>query len=134
GVVAFAAVAALVPDQPAPEGASLRSELRAFRKPQVWLAFAVVVFGFAATFSFYSYIKPVLTDVSGYTPTAVTLLLALFGVGMTTGTAIGGRLADRAPLRTLHVFLAALALALVSFALTAQHPAAAAVNVFLIGL
>lgn len=134
GVLAFVAVAALVPNGPAPKDASLRGELRAFRNPQVWLAFAVVVFGFAATFSFYSYIKPVLTDVSGYTPTSVTLLLALFGVGMTTGTAIGGRLADRAPLRTLYVFLTALALALAAFALTAQHPAAAAVNVFLIGL
>nr|WP_228046539.1 MFS transporter [Saccharopolyspora sp. HNM0983] len=134
GVLAFTAVAALVPNEPAPEGASLRGELRAFRNPQVWLAFAVVVFGFAATFSFYSYIKPVLTDVSGYSPTSVTLLLALFGTGMTAGTALGGRLADRAPLRTLHVFLAGLALALSAFALTAHYPVVAAGAVFLIGL
>ncbi|MDA3627436.1 MFS transporter [Saccharopolyspora sp. WRP15-2] len=133
GVVALAAVAALVPDQPKPTDVSLRGELRAFRRPQVWLAFAVVVFGFAATFSFYSYIKPVLTDVTGYSPTAVTPLLALFGVGMTVGTALGGRLADRNPMRTLYVFLTALAASLGLFVFTAHSAVLAPVTVFLIG-
>ncbi|MER5389075.1 MFS transporter [Saccharopolyspora sp. NPDC002686] len=133
GVVALAAVAALVPDQPKPTDVSLRGELRAFRRPQVWLAFAVVVFGFAATFSFYSYIKPVLTDVTGYSPTAVTPLLALFGVGMTVGTALGGRLADRNPMRTLYVFLTALAASLGLFVFTAHSAVLAPITVFLIG-
>ena len=109
GVLALVAVAALVPQQPKPTEVSLRGELVAFKRPQVWLAFAVVVFGFAATFSFYSYIKPLLTDVTGFSPTMATALLALFGVGMTTGTVIGGRLADRAPMRTLCTFLGLLA-------------------------
>ncbi|MBB5154576.1 MFS transporter [Saccharopolyspora phatthalungensis] len=133
GVIALAAVAALVPNQPRPTDVSVRGELRAFRRPQVWLAFAVVVFGFAATFSFYSYIKPVLTDVTGYTPTAVTLLLALFGVGMTVGTAVGGRLADRAPMKTLYVFLGALAASLALFVATSHSMVLAPITVFLIG-
>ncbi|MCI2421183.1 MFS transporter [Saccharopolyspora sp. K220] len=133
GVIALAAVAALVPSQPKPTDVSLRGELRAFRRPQVWLAFAVVVFGFAAIFSFYSYIKPVLTDVTGYTPTAVTGLLALFGVGMTAGTAVGGRLADRAPMKTLYVFIGALAGSLLLFVVTAHSMVLAPITVFLIG-
>lgn len=92
-----------------------------------------MVFGFAATFSFYSYIKPVLTDVTGYTPTAVTLLLALFGVGMTVGTAVGGRLADRAPMKTLYVFLGALAASLALFVATSHSMVLAPITVFLIG-
>ena len=133
GVLALVAVGTLVPQQPKPTDASLRGELRAFRRPQVWLAFAVVVFGFAAIFSFYSYIKPVLTDVSGYTPTAATFLLALFGVGMTVGTAIGGRMADRAPMRTLYLFLTVLAASLALFVFTAPSTVLAAINVFVIG-
>ncbi|QUH05356.1 MFS transporter [Saccharopolyspora erythraea] len=133
GLVALAAVVTLVPQQPKPTDVSVRGELKAFRRPQVWLAFAIVVFGFAATFSFYTYIKPVLTDISGYTPTAVTLLLALFGVGMTVGTAVGGRLADRAPMRTLYVFLTLLAVALTAFVFASHSAVLAAVNVFLIG-
>ncbi|WP_406688486.1 MFS transporter [Saccharopolyspora sp. ID03-671] len=133
GVLALAAVAVLVPKQPKPTEVSLRGELRAFRNPQVWIAFAVVVFGFAAIFSFYSYIKPVLTDVTGFSATAVTPLLAVFGVGMTVGTAIGGRLADRAPLKTLCAGISALAVSLAVFALTAQNPIMAPIMVFLIG-
>ncbi|MEB3370236.1 MFS transporter [Saccharopolyspora mangrovi] len=133
GVLALAAVSVLVPKQPKPTEVSLRGELLAFRRPQVWIAFAVVVFGFAAIFSFYSYIKPVLTDVTGFSATAVTPLLAVFGVGMTVGTAIGGRLADRSPLKTLCIGISALAASLVVFALTAQNPIMAPIMVFLIG-
>ncbi|GAA2336302.1 MFS transporter [Saccharopolyspora halophila] len=133
GVVALAAVAALVPKQAKPTEASLRGELRAFRHPQVWMAFGVVVFGFAAIFSFYSYIKPVLTEVTQFSPTAVTPLLAVFGVGMTVGTALGGRLADKSPMKTLYAGLSSLAVALVVFALTASSPIMAPVMVFLIG-
>lgn len=133
GLVALAAVALLVPKQPKPTEVSLRGELRAFRRPQVWIAFAVVVFGFAATFSFYSYIKPVLTDVTGFSATTVTPLLAVFGVGMTVGTALGGRLADRAPLKTLCAGLTSLAVSLAVFAMTAQSPIMAPIMVFLIG-
>ncbi|GAB3675840.1 MFS transporter [Saccharopolyspora tripterygii] len=133
GLIALAAVALLVPRQPKPTEVSLRGELRAFRRPQVWIAFAVVVFGFAATFSFYSYIKPVLTDVTGFSATTVTPLLAVFGVGMTVGTALGGRLADRAPLKTLCAGLTSLAVSLAAFALTAQSPIMAPIMVFLIG-
>ncbi|SFD95021.1 MFS transporter, DHA1 family, arabinose polymer transporter [Actinopolyspora alba] len=134
GAVALAAVSALVPRQAKPTEVSVRGELSAFRRPQVWLAFAVVVFGFAATFSFYSYIKPLLVQVSGYTPLAATVLLALFGTGMTLGTVIGGRLADRSPMRTLYVFLTALAVVLTMFTFTAHNTVLVAVNVFLVGV
>ncbi|WP_243790291.1 MFS transporter [Saccharopolyspora gloriosae] len=134
GVIALLAVVALVPQQPKPTDVSLRGELVAFRRPQVWLAFAVVVFGFAATFSFYSYIKPLLTDVTGFSPTMATALLALFGLGMTAGTIIGGRLADRAPMKTLYVFLALLAVSLLGFLVTAQSMVLTSINVFVVGL
>lgn len=134
GVIALIAVAALVPQQPKPTDVSLRGELVAFKRPQVWLAFAVVVFGFAATFSFYSYIKPLLTDVTGFTPTMATALLALFGLGMTAGTVIGGRLADRAPMRTLYVFLSLLAVSLLAFLVTSESMVLTSINVFVVGL
>ncbi|MHA6801502.1 MFS transporter [Bounagaea algeriensis] len=133
GLVALIAVAALVPQQSKPQNVSVSGELRTFLRGRMWLAFGVVVFGFAATFSFYSYIKPVLTDITGFTPIAVTVLLAVFGVGMTVGTALGGRLGDIAPMWTLCVGLSALAVSLALFTVTAQNMVLATINVFLIG-
>ncbi|WP_017976985.1 MFS transporter [Actinopolyspora halophila] len=134
GAAALIAVGALVPRQAKPTEASLRGEMTAFKRPQVWLAFAVVVFGFGAMFSFYSYIKPLLIQVSGYTPVGATVLLALFGTGMTLGTVIGGRLADHSPMRTLYGFLTALAIVLMMFTFTAESTVLVAANVFLVGL
>lgn len=134
GVVALIAVSALVPRQAKPSGVSLRGELRAFRHRQVWLSMAIVVFGFSALFSFYSYIKPLLTEVTGYTPTAVTLLLSLFGVGTTLGTALGGYLADRAALRTLCLGLLAVSATLTLLLVSSHNAVFAAINVFLVGV
>jgi DHA1 family inner membrane transport protein len=133
GLLGLVCLAALIPVQPEPGRGSVRGELGIFKRPQVWLAYAVVVFGFAGTSSFYTYIQPLVTHVSGYTPTAATALLALAGAGMSVGTMLGGRLADW-PVRTICGALLALALSLSMILLTAQNPVLVAVNVFLTGI
>ncbi|WP_326806908.1 MULTISPECIES: MFS transporter [unclassified Streptomyces] len=133
GVLGLVALALLLPLQPGAERGSVRGELGLFKRPQVWLAYAVVVFGFGGTASFYTYIRPLVTEVSGYTPTAATALLALSGAGMTVGTMLGGRLADR-PLRTMCFALFTLAVSLAMFLFTAQNTVLVALNVFLTGI
>ncbi|GAA5170866.1 MULTISPECIES: MFS transporter [Amycolatopsis] len=134
GVLALAAIAKLVPHQGRPAEASLRSELAAFRRPQVWLALAIVTVGMGGVFASLSYVTPMLTDVAGYSPHNVTLLLALAGVGMTIGNLLGGRLADRALMPSLYVALFALAAVLAVFTLTAHSKIGAAVTIFAVGV
>jgi len=57
--------------------------------------------GFGGFFAVYSYITPTLTEVAGFAKDGVPVALALFGVGMTLGTMVGGRLADWSVLKTL---------------------------------
>ncbi|WP_017539736.1 MFS transporter [Nocardiopsis halophila] len=138
GVAVIGAVAALVlraalPDQPRPAAVPVRRELRVLARPQVLLAFAVVVFGFGGSFAAYSYISPVLTDLTGFGATGVSVVLALFGAGTTAGAVVGGRLADTAPMPTLYLFTGALAASLALFAVAAGDPVLAPVAVFLIG-
>lgn len=133
GVMGLLALALLLPRQPGPGKVSVRGELGVFKRPQVWLAYAVVVFGFAGTSSFYTYIQPLVTEVSGYTPTAATALLSLAGAGMTVGTMLGGRFADW-PLRTICCALVTLAGSLALVMVTAQNTVLMAANVFLTGV
>ncbi|MGK5630360.1 MFS transporter [Streptomyces sp. URMC 123] len=133
GVLGALGVARLVPEQPRPEGVRVRHELAAFRNVQVLLAMAMTVLGFGGVFAAITYITPMMTDVAGYADTSVTWLLVLFGLGMVGGNLVGGRFADRALMPMLYVSLAALALVLALFTLTAHHKAAAAVTVTLIG-
>ncbi|KZB82165.1 MFS transporter [Amycolatopsis regifaucium] len=134
GLVAIAAIAKLVPHQGKPAEPSLRGELGAFRRPQVWLALAIVTFGLGGVFACLSYIAPMLTDVTGYSPSNVTLLLSLAGVGMTIGNYLGGRLADKALMPSLYLALSGLAAVLAIFTITANGKVGAAVTIFFVGL
>ena len=137
-VGAIAAVAAVlirrnVPDLPADRGASPLRELGALARPQVWLTLGIAAIGFGGMFAVFSYIKPLLVEVTGLSVGAVPLVLALFGVGMVTGNLVGSRLADVSLMKTIGGLLAWSALVLAAVPFTAPHPVAICVNVFLLG-
>ena len=134
GLLGTLAIARLVPALPSHPGGGLRSELAVFRSGQLWYALATVVFGCAGLFACYSYITPVLTEVSGFADSSVTVILALFGVGMTLGNAIGGYAADRALRPSLCAAFLAMSGALALFAVTSHARWSAAVTVVLIGM
>ncbi|MYW08198.1 MFS transporter [Streptomyces sp. SID2563] len=133
GVLGLFGVARLVPEQPRAEGVRLRQEVAAFRNVQVLLAMAMTVLGFGGVFAAITYITPMMTETAGYSASAVTWLLVLFGLGMVGGNLIGGRYADRRPTLMLSVSLGGLALVLALFTLTAHNKVAAAVTLVLIG-
>jgi len=133
GVLSLIAIQLLIPNQGRPVKASLKSELSAFRIPQVWLALAIVTFGLGGTFATLSYIAPILTDVSGFDPSSVPLLLALAGIGMTAGVIVGGRLADKALMPSLYGALILLTLMLGLFTVTAGGKVGAAITLVAIG-
>lgn len=133
GVVSIAAIRLMLPREPQSTGAALGTELAAFHRPQVWLALAVGTFGFAGVFAVYSYVEPMMTHVAGYSSTSVNWLLALFGIGMTVGNLVGGRLADRALMPSMYGALGALGILLALFVVTAHNQVMAAVTLFLIG-
>ena len=95
------AVLALVPRTPGNPAATVRSELGALRRPQVWLTIAVAVVGFGGFFALYAYIAPLTTEVAGTGAGFVPVVLLAFGVGGVLGTVLGGKLADIALFRSL---------------------------------
>ncbi|MFE7622655.1 MFS transporter [Streptomyces sp. NPDC057509] len=133
GVVGLLGVARLVPEQPRAQGVRLRQELAAFRNVQVLLAMAMTVLGFGGVFAAITYITPMMTGTAGYSSSAVTWLLVLFGLGMVGGNLVGGRFADRHLMPLLQVSLGGLAVVLALFTLTAHNKITAAVTIVLIG-
>ncbi|MEU6325026.1 MFS transporter [Streptomyces sp. NPDC047009] len=133
GVIGLLSIAKLVPELPRPEGVHLRHELAAVRKPQVLLALAMTVLGFGGVFAAITYIAPMMTHVAGFSDSAVTWLLVLFGIGMVIGNLLGGRFADRALMPMLYTTLGGLAVVLGVFTLTAHSEVLAAITVLLVG-
>jgi len=129
----FLAVLVAVPWQPGDEHATMKRELKAFTRSQVWFALGIGAIGFGGLFAVYSYVAPLATEVTGLAPSFVPVVLIVFGIGMTIGNLAGGRLADWSVRRSMYLFFAILAGALVLMAFTAQHPAGLFAGVFLVG-
>lgn len=134
GVIGAIGVLALVPDRPADPSASLRAELAAFRRPQVWLALGMTALGFGGVFASFTYVAPLMVDVAGFPASALTWLVLLFGVGLVVGNWLGARAADRALMPAIIGTIAALAVALAVFTVTVHSPIPAAITLFLVGV
>ena len=113
GVIATVVIATLVPaDKGRHDSIRFGDELKAIARPQVLLGLLMTVFGFAGVFAVFTYIQPILTQVTGFAESAVSPILLMFGVGLIIGNLLGGRLADRRLLPALLATLAALAVVL----------------------
>ncbi|MFD9544480.1 MFS transporter [Streptomyces sp. NPDC060022] len=133
GLGAMAALARLVPQMPVDSHQGLGREMKAMGNRQVLLGLLTAVLGFAGVFAVYSYLSAMTTEAMGFGESSVTLVLALFGIGMTLGALAAGPLTDRALRPTLYGSLAALAVVLVVFPFTVHVQWAALVMVVLLG-
>ncbi|PSH67821.1 MFS transporter [Phyllobacterium brassicacearum] len=135
GVVAVTAIALLVPSTSGEQkSGGILSEVKVLGKLQVWLAMLISALASAGLFAVFTYIKPILTEVSGISTPMVTWILLLFGAGMTVGNIIGGKLADWKLMPTVIGTLAALVLVHSLFAETSGSAVATIAVVFVWGV
>lgn len=129
----FVAVMLVVPFQHGDANATMKRELGAFRRPQVWLALLIGSLGFGGFFAVYTYISPLATTVTGLDASLVPFVLVAAGLGMTIGNVLGGRGADHSIMGTMFVCFALFAVSLTGLALTGQTPVGLFIFVFLVG-
>ncbi|MBB3235076.1 DHA1 family inner membrane transport protein [Phyllobacterium endophyticum] len=135
GIAAVAAIVFLVPPATGEQkGVGILSEVKVLGKLQVWLAMLISALASGSLFAVFTYIKPILTDVSGISTTSVTWVLLLFGAGMTVGNVIGGKLADWKLMPTVIGTLAAVVLTHILLAEVSGMATAAVATVFLWGV
>ena len=123
GLAAFAVILLLVPrSQEAPEKTNLRADLAVLRRTPVLLGLATTVLGYAGVFAVFTYIAPLLTEISGFSEAAVSPILLVFGGGLIAGNLLGGKVADRwlVPAVLGSLVVLALVLATMTFAVHSQ--------------
>ncbi|MFE5775300.1 MFS transporter [Brachybacterium sp. NPDC056505] len=137
-VLAAASTLAIWRLVPEPEGSgttgSMLGELRALRRAQVWLGLGIGAIGFGGMFAVYSYIGEIVPGVLGLSERAVPLALFVFGVGMTVGNIIAGRLTDRSIYGTIVLGLVGMAASFTVFALVAHWAVAGMIMLFVIAV
>lgn len=111
---------------------NVRRELAVLTRPEVLLAMGTTVLGAGAMFALYTYVAPVLAELTQASPNFIAFALVLIGVGFTLGNSLGGRLADWSLEGATRLILAALAIvmALLPLALTSHVGAAIAMVVW----
>ncbi|MEW9517498.1 MFS transporter [Streptomyces tubercidicus] len=134
GGIGLLGIVKLVPAQRAKASSPLGSELAVFRNPQVGLAMLMTILGFGGVFAAVTYLASMMIEVTGFAPSSVIWLTALFGLGMVGGNLVSGRFTDRAMMPMLYVSLTGLALSLAAFTFTAHDKIAATVTLALIGI
>ena len=130
----FVALALLVPHQPGDASATMKRELRAFGRSQVWLTLLTGAVGFGGFFCVYTFISPISTDIAGLPALFVPVVLVVVGLGMTVGNIVGGWAADTHVVRAIFSFFALFFVSLAGLALTANTTPGLFVFVFLIGV
>jgi DHA1 family inner membrane transport protein len=135
GIAALAAamIVAFVPHSPANLDATLRGELAALKRPQVLFAVAAGLVGFGGLFAMYSYIAPIVTDVTDLSRGWINVFLLVFGIGSVFGSWAAGVLADWDIERSLLGGFAGTVVVLAAFYFSAGVTVPALVLVFLVG-
>ncbi|XAS68889.1 MFS transporter [Micrococcaceae bacterium Sec5.7] len=133
GLVTLAMLWNFVPFEKAHPDASIRRELAALKRLQVWLAILIGIVGFGGFFATYTYIAHTMTSVAGIPSSMLPIVVALYGLGMVAGNIVGGRIADKSVMGTIYRVLPGIAVALVVYAVAVHWPWSALVMVFVVG-
>ncbi|WP_457588826.1 MFS transporter [Ensifer canadensis] len=120
GVVAVVAIAALLPNtlKNAPP-AKLIDQVRVLGSGRLLIVFAMTALGYGGTFVAFTFLAPILQDITGFSEGAVSLILVLYGVAIAIGNIAGGKIANRDPIKALVGLFLAQVVVLIFFSFTA---------------
>jgi DHA1 family inner membrane transport protein len=130
----FVALALLLPTQQGDASATMKRELKAFGRSQVWLTLLTGAIGFGGFFCVYTFISPISTEVARLPSVLVPIVLGVMGLGMTIGNLVGGRAADTNVVRSIYFFFGLFIVSLAGLALTADTVPGLFIFVFLVGV
>ncbi|ANQ18893.1 MFS transporter [Vibrio natriegens] len=135
GLVALIGSALLVPSNlKQPPVTKLTSQLRVLTQPRLLLVYAITALGYGGTFTAFTFLAPILEQVSGFGSSAIGLIMLVYGVSVAVGNIWGGKMADKmGPIKALKVIFFGLATVLIVFNFSAVNPIAAVATILVWG-
>ena len=135
GLVAFVGSLLYVPSTIAhSKPASLLQQVQVLGQPRLLLVYAMTAVGYGGSFIAFTYLAPILQQISGFSAGAVGAVMLVYGVSVAFGNIWGGKLADKkGPVRALKLIFLLLAAVLLLLTFTAPHPVLVVITVLLWG-
>jgi len=133
GAVTWIGIAIFVPHIRQEKAASIVQQITALFSPKLLVFLLIAVLGNAGLFAVFTYITPLLVQITGFAEHSVTWILVLFGCGVTAGNIIGGKLADWKLMPSILGIYFTICILLTLFTFTVHSPVAAVITIFLWG-
>lgn len=135
GFIALIGSALLVPNNLAQAPASkLSAQLKVLTQPRLLLVYLITTLGYGGTFVAFTYLAPILEDVTGFDANKISLIMLVYGVSVAFGNITGGKMADKmGPVKALQWIFIGLAAVLVLFSMTAYNPVLAILTILVWG-
>ncbi|MEH0664406.1 MFS transporter [Vibrio scophthalmi] len=135
GLIAWVGSALLVPSNlKQPPATKLSAQLRVLTQPRLLLVYAITALGYGGTFTAFTYLAPILQEVSGFEASSVGLIMLVYGVSVAFGNIWGGKMADTmGPIKALTIIFTGLGAVLLVFNFAAYEPIAAVVTILVWG-
>ncbi|PTP94913.1 MFS transporter [Vibrio splendidus] len=135
GLIALIGSAILVPSNlKQPPAAKISAQLKVLTQPRLQLVYAITALGYGGTFTAFTFLAPILENVSGFDSSSISLIMLVYGVSVAVGNIWGGKMADKmGPIKALTVIFSGLAAVLVVFNFTAVNPYAAVATILVWG-
>jgi DHA1 family inner membrane transport protein len=135
GILAFIANMVLIPsDLRRGTRTPLRDQLKLVTNGRLLLAFSITAIGYGGTFVVFTYLSPLLHDITGFKEKTVAVILLVYGIAIAIGNVIGGKAANRKPVSALFYMFALQSIVLLILTFTAPFKAAGLVTIFFMGL
>ncbi|KAB0301241.1 MFS transporter [Vibrio fortis] len=135
GLIALIGSALLVPNNlKQPPATKLSAQLKVLTQPRLLLVYAITTLGYGGTFTAFTFLAPILENVSGFDSSAISLIMLVYGISVAVGNIWGGKMADKmGPIKALTVIFSGLAAVLVVFNFTAVNPYASVATILIWG-
>ncbi|CAM4204828.1 MFS transporter [Paenibacillus phoenicis] len=135
GLIGFISNSLLVPSGLRKGGrTAFRDQVKLVTNGRLLLLFLITALGYGGTFVVYTYLSPILLEITGFKESAVAVILLVYGIAIAIGNMVGGKLSNRQPIRALFYMFIVQALILLALLFTAPFKVAGLVTIFLMGL
>ncbi|MCA1321498.1 MFS transporter [Bacillus tianshenii] len=135
GIIAFLAVSILIPSD-LPKGAKTKisDQAKLLKNGRLLLVFMITALGYGGTFVVFTYLAPLLQDITGFGAETVVIILLVYGIAIAIGNIIGGKVANQKPIVALFYMFLVQAIVLFALTFTAPYKIAGLITIFLMGI
>ncbi|RAT94934.1 MFS transporter [Brevibacillus sp. Leaf182] len=135
GVIALISTAILVPSNlKKAKPASIKDQVKIITNVPLLLVFAITALGYGGTFVTFTFLGPILEEITGYQASAVSLILLVYGIAVAIGNTVGGKAADKSPIKALRWMFIIQAIILILLTFTAPLKWVGTLTIMLMGL